>query len=198
VSECSAQPSRVHGAGRGTAKIRPWQPMSSPAAAPAAGADAPAAAIGGNRLSMDGTHPCSGSPSPGPSRPLRDTPVVSLVGPRQAGKSTLAQTLVPLDRYVILDEATTGGPRPGADGGPCSRREAGWTRTAGGLGHALGARTRTRRPRRDHVSQIGSAPSSPLTLVASPLLHHRPGGHRHAGSRLGRCARGHAPVGADP
>jgi predicted AAA+ superfamily ATPase len=38
---------------------------------------------------------------------LRDTPVVLLVGPRQAGKSTLAQTLVPPDRYVTLDEATT-------------------------------------------------------------------------------------------
>ena len=38
---------------------------------------------------------------------LRDTPVVFLVGPRQAGKSTLAQTLVPPDRYVTLDEATT-------------------------------------------------------------------------------------------
>ena len=38
---------------------------------------------------------------------LRDTPVVLLVGPRQAGKSTLAQTLVPPDRYVTLDDATT-------------------------------------------------------------------------------------------
>lgn len=38
---------------------------------------------------------------------LRDTPVVLLVGPRQAGKSTLAQTLVPPDRYVTLDEATS-------------------------------------------------------------------------------------------
>jgi predicted AAA+ superfamily ATPase len=32
---------------------------------------------------------------------------VLLVGPRQAGKSTLAKTLVPADRYVTLDEATT-------------------------------------------------------------------------------------------
>jgi uncharacterized protein len=38
---------------------------------------------------------------------LRDTPVVLLVGPRQAGKSTLAQTFVPPDRYLTLDEATT-------------------------------------------------------------------------------------------
>ena len=38
---------------------------------------------------------------------LRDTPVVLLIGPRQAGKSTLAQTLVPPERYVTLDEATT-------------------------------------------------------------------------------------------
>jgi predicted AAA+ superfamily ATPase len=38
---------------------------------------------------------------------LRDTPVVLLVGPRQAGKSTLAQTRVPPDRYVTLDDATT-------------------------------------------------------------------------------------------
>lgn len=38
---------------------------------------------------------------------LRDTPVVLLVGPRQAGKSTLAQTLVEPDRYVTLDDATT-------------------------------------------------------------------------------------------
>jgi len=38
---------------------------------------------------------------------LRDTPVVLLVGPRQAGKSTLAQTRVPPERYVTLDDATT-------------------------------------------------------------------------------------------
>ena len=38
---------------------------------------------------------------------LRDTPVVLLVGPRQAGKSTLAQTFVPPDRYLTLEEATT-------------------------------------------------------------------------------------------
>jgi len=37
---------------------------------------------------------------------LRDTPVALLVGPRQAGKSTLARTLVPPDRYVTLDDAT--------------------------------------------------------------------------------------------
>lgn len=37
---------------------------------------------------------------------LRDTPVVLLIGPRQAGKSTLVQTLVPPDRYVTLDDAT--------------------------------------------------------------------------------------------
>lgn len=38
---------------------------------------------------------------------LRDTPVVLLVGPRQAGKSTLAQARVPPARYVTLDDATT-------------------------------------------------------------------------------------------
>jgi len=38
---------------------------------------------------------------------LGDTPVVLLVGPRQAGKSTLAQTFVPRADYVTLDDATT-------------------------------------------------------------------------------------------
>ncbi|MBI2494639.1 MAG: ATP-binding protein [Candidatus Rokubacteria bacterium] len=37
---------------------------------------------------------------------LADTPVVLLTGARQAGKSTLAQTLVPEDRYLTLDDAT--------------------------------------------------------------------------------------------
>src|SRR5262245_36339236 len=37
---------------------------------------------------------------------LRDTPVALLVGPRQAGKSTLARTFVPATRYVTLDDAT--------------------------------------------------------------------------------------------
>lgn len=37
---------------------------------------------------------------------LADTPVVLLTGARQVGKSTLAQTLVPEDRYLTLDDAT--------------------------------------------------------------------------------------------
>jgi len=37
---------------------------------------------------------------------LADTPVVLLTGPRQAGKSTLARTLVSEDRYLTLDDAT--------------------------------------------------------------------------------------------
>lgn len=37
---------------------------------------------------------------------LIDTPVVLLTGARQAGKSTLAQSLVPEDRYYTLDDAT--------------------------------------------------------------------------------------------
>lgn len=37
---------------------------------------------------------------------LADTPVVLLVGARQTGKSTLAQTLVPPSRYLTLDDAT--------------------------------------------------------------------------------------------
>ena len=37
---------------------------------------------------------------------LADTPVVLLMGARQVGKSTLAQTLVPADRYLTLDDAT--------------------------------------------------------------------------------------------
>jgi uncharacterized protein len=38
---------------------------------------------------------------------LADTPVVLLVGARQTGKSTLARTFVPKNRYVTLDDATT-------------------------------------------------------------------------------------------
>ena len=38
---------------------------------------------------------------------LADTPVVCLLGPRQSGKSTLAQTLVPQFTYVTLDDAAT-------------------------------------------------------------------------------------------
>lgn len=38
---------------------------------------------------------------------LTDTPVVLLVGARQTGKSTLAQAIVPRNRYVTLDDATT-------------------------------------------------------------------------------------------
>ena len=38
---------------------------------------------------------------------LGDTPVVLLVGARQTGKSTLARTFVPKNRYVTLDDATT-------------------------------------------------------------------------------------------
>jgi len=38
---------------------------------------------------------------------LGDTPVALIVGPRQAGKSTLARTFVPATRYVTLDDATT-------------------------------------------------------------------------------------------
>ncbi len=37
---------------------------------------------------------------------LGDMPVVLLTGARQVGKSTLAQTLVPEDRYLTLDDAT--------------------------------------------------------------------------------------------
>jgi len=37
---------------------------------------------------------------------LADTPVVLLVGARQVGKSTLAQTLVSEERYLTLDDAT--------------------------------------------------------------------------------------------
>lgn len=37
---------------------------------------------------------------------LADNPVVLLVGARQVGKSTLAQTLVPEERYLTLDDAT--------------------------------------------------------------------------------------------
>ena len=37
---------------------------------------------------------------------IADTPVVLLTGPRQSGKSTLVQTLVPEDRYFTLDDAT--------------------------------------------------------------------------------------------
>jgi hypothetical protein len=37
---------------------------------------------------------------------LTDTPVVLLTGARQVGKSTLAQTLVPEERYLTLDDAT--------------------------------------------------------------------------------------------
>ncbi len=37
---------------------------------------------------------------------LKDTPVVLLVGARQTGKSTLAQTLVPRNQYVTFDDAT--------------------------------------------------------------------------------------------
>jgi len=37
---------------------------------------------------------------------LADTPVVLLTGARQVGKSTLAQTLVPEDRYYTLDDTT--------------------------------------------------------------------------------------------
>jgi predicted AAA+ superfamily ATPase len=46
----------------------------------------------------------------GIERPLKsalaDTPVVLLTGARQVGKSTLAQTLVPEERYFTLDDAT--------------------------------------------------------------------------------------------
>jgi predicted AAA+ superfamily ATPase len=38
---------------------------------------------------------------------IGDTPVVLLVGARQTGKSTIARTLVPKNRYVTLDDATT-------------------------------------------------------------------------------------------
>ena len=38
---------------------------------------------------------------------LGDTPVALLVGARQTGKSTLARTLVPKNRYMTLDDATT-------------------------------------------------------------------------------------------
>ena len=37
---------------------------------------------------------------------LADTPVALLVGARQVGKSTLAQALVPEERYLTLDDAT--------------------------------------------------------------------------------------------
>src|SRR3972149_1219013 len=37
---------------------------------------------------------------------LTDTPVALLVGARQVGKSTLAQALVPEERYLTLDDAT--------------------------------------------------------------------------------------------
>ena len=37
---------------------------------------------------------------------MQDTPVVLLTGPRQSGKSTLVQTLVPEDWYFTLDDAT--------------------------------------------------------------------------------------------
>jgi predicted AAA+ superfamily ATPase len=37
---------------------------------------------------------------------VADTPVVLLTGPRQSGKSTLVQTLVPEDQYFTLDDAT--------------------------------------------------------------------------------------------
>jgi predicted AAA+ superfamily ATPase len=37
---------------------------------------------------------------------LADTPVVLLTGARQVGKSTLAQALVPEERYLTLDDAT--------------------------------------------------------------------------------------------
>lgn len=38
---------------------------------------------------------------------LRDTPVVCLLGPRQAGKTTLARTLEPRFAYVTFDDAAT-------------------------------------------------------------------------------------------
>lgn len=38
---------------------------------------------------------------------LRDTPVVALLGPRQSGKSTLAQVLRPAREYVTLDDEQT-------------------------------------------------------------------------------------------
>lgn len=38
---------------------------------------------------------------------LADTPVVSLLGPRQSGKTTLARTLEPKYAYVSFDDATT-------------------------------------------------------------------------------------------
>lgn len=37
---------------------------------------------------------------------LADTPVVCLLGPRQAGKSTLAQHLEPERTYLSLDDST--------------------------------------------------------------------------------------------
>lgn len=36
---------------------------------------------------------------------LRDTPVVSLLGPRQSGKTTLARTVEPGYAYVSFDDA---------------------------------------------------------------------------------------------
>ena len=38
---------------------------------------------------------------------LADTPILGLIGPRQSGKTTLAQQLEPDRRYITLDDPNT-------------------------------------------------------------------------------------------
>lgn len=136
--------------------------------------------------------------------------MVCLVGPRQAGKSTLAQTLVPPDRYVTLDEATTGGRPAGSHGLPRSLRRADrHRRGAVSAGSAPRRQGRRRSPAPAGplpAHGVGPRARRPPDLGITRRAHGAPhalpavsGGDRGPARGVpGRCLRRSAPEGAEP